>query len=80
MVFLWDTLMRGTKLVENGWILQFYADGQLYYGYPFEFNRSKIAPNDFVVQFNFMLIVTNKINLYNTQSTLSEEAAGIKTS
>jgi hypothetical protein len=80
MVFLWDNLMRGTKLVENGWILQFYVDGQLYYGYPFEFQRSKIAPNDFSVQFSLTLIVTDKINLYNTDSTLSQQATTVITS
>ena len=79
MVFLWDNLMRGTKLVENGWILQFYADGQLYYGYPFEFNRSKIAPNDFTVQFGLTFIVTDRINLYNTDSTLTQSAQTVKT-
>lgn len=79
MIFLWDNLMRGTKLVENGWILQFYADGQLYYGYPFEFNRSKIAPTDYTVQFNFMFVTTERINLYNTDSTLSQAAMTVKT-
>lgn len=79
MIFLWDNLMRGTKLVENGWILQFYADGQLYYGYPFEFNRSKIAPNDFTVQFGLTFIVTDRINLYNTDSTLTQSAQTVKT-
>lgn len=66
MTFMWDELMRGSKLVENGWILQIYADGQLYFGYPFNFQRSKVAPNDFTVNFNMSFVITNRVNLYGT--------------
>jgi hypothetical protein len=62
MLFLWDNYMRGTKLAEQGNILQLYADRNLYSGYPFGFQRSKVAPNDFIVTFSFSLIVKERLS------------------
>lgn len=64
MIFLWDELMRGTKLVENGLIARFYVDGALYSGYPFAFNRSQVAQMDNVVNFNFNFLIKDKITVY----------------
>ena len=64
MLFLWDELMRGTKLAEKGWIFQLYIDGELFTGYPFSSNRGKNAGTDFIVPFSFALVVVNRLNLY----------------
>ncbi len=61
MIFLWDSYMRGTVLVEDGNILQLYIDGTLYNGYPFSFQRSQISPTDYLVSFNMSFIVKSKI-------------------
>lgn len=63
MVFIWDELMRGTKLAENGWIFEIFIDNELFRGYPFGFTRSKIAPSEYIVSFNFSLIITDRISL-----------------
>ena len=60
MLFLWDDFMRGTKLAENGWICQLYADGEFYEGYPFNFSRSKMAGNDILVNFNFNFLIKTR--------------------
>lgn len=62
MLFLWDNYMRGTKLAEQGNILQLYADKELYSGYPFGFQRSKAAPNDFIVNFSFSFVVKERLS------------------
>ena len=77
MVFLWDELMRGTKLVENGNILHLYIDRDLYIGYPFGFQRSQAAPNDYMVNFSFNMIVKEKILSMNNKVELSDEAISI---
>lgn len=77
MVFLWDELMRGTKLVENGNILHLYIDRDLYIGYPFNFQRSQVAPNDYMVSFSFNMVVKEKILSMNNRIELSEEAQSI---
>lgn len=66
MLFQWDEQIRGSRLVEDGNILQIYVDGELYTGYPFSFQRSKVAPNDFLVNFNMSFIVKNRISVYTT--------------
>ena len=68
MLFIWSELMRGTKLVENGWILQLYVDGELFRGYPFNFNRSKAAPGEFLVNFSMNFVIKERINVYNSTS------------
>jgi len=60
MVFLWDEMMRGTILVEAGNIMELYIDGDIYQGYPFNFNRSKISPSDFIVSFSMSFLIKNK--------------------
>ena len=74
MLFVWSELMRGTKLVENGWIFQLYVDGELFRGYPFNFNRTKMAPGDFLVNFSMNLVIKERINIYNTTVTLETSA------
>lgn len=64
MVFLWDELMRGTKLVESGLICRMYVDGTLYSGYPFSFNRSQVAQMDNVINFNFSFLIKDRIPVY----------------
>lgn len=71
MLFLWDSLMRGTKLVEDGNILQIYADGELFTGYPFGFQRSKVAPNDFLVSFSFNFVIKERVPVYTTPLPVS---------
>ena len=61
MTFLWDGLMRGSALVEQGNILQLYIDGTIYNGYPFGFQRSQIAPTDYLVSFSMSFIIKEKI-------------------
>ena len=61
MTFLWDSLMRGTKLVEQGNILQLYIDGTIYNGYPFGFQRSQMSPTDYLVSFSMSFIIKEKI-------------------
>lgn len=70
MIFLWDNLMRGTKLVELGNICQIYIDGELFEGYPFSFNRSKAAGSDNVVSFSFGFIVKSRIAINTVASPL----------
>lgn len=72
MLFLWDNLMRGTKLAEDGNILQIYADKDLYSGYPFAFSRSKAAPNDFIVNFSFSFVITERLSSENVGEQLKD--------
>lgn len=73
MVFAWSEYMRGTKLAEAGNIMMLYIDGQLYYGYPFNFNRSKIAGSDFIVSFNMSFIVRDEVSSLDVKSTVYDE-------
>jgi hypothetical protein len=63
MIFLWDDKMRGTKLVESGNVCQLFIDGELFEGYPFNFQRSKIAGNDFAVQFSMGFLIRNRVTI-----------------
>lgn len=65
MLFIWSELMRGTKLVEKGLILQLYVDGELFRGYPFNFQRSKSAPGEYLVNFSMSFVIKERINVYN---------------
>jgi len=60
MVFLWDSLMRGTRLVEQDNICQLYIDGELFSGYPFAFQRSKTAGNDILCSFSMSFLVRSR--------------------
>ena len=60
VVFLWDEMMRGTALVEAGNIMELYIDGDVYRGYPFNFNRSKISPTDFIVSFSMSFLIKDR--------------------
>lgn len=68
MIFLWDELMRGTKLVENGYICQLFIDGELFEGYPFNFNRSKSAGSDNITNFNFSFLIKSRVMVVYSQS------------
>lgn len=68
MIFLWDELMRGTVLAQKGYICQLYADGELFEGYPFNFQRSKVAGSDNLVNFNFSFLIKNRVMVYNTSN------------
>jgi hypothetical protein len=70
MLFMWDNFMRGTKLAEQGNIFQLYADKELYSGYPFGFQRSKAAPNDFIVNFSFSFIVKERLSSQDLKLTV----------
>lgn len=77
MLFLWDNYMRGTKLAEDGNILQLYVGGDLYSGYPFGFQRSKAAPNDFIVNFSFSFIVKDRLSNENLTVSLDDAAQNL---
>lgn len=64
MIFAWDEYFRGTRLVEQGAICQLYIDGEIYEGYPFNFSRSKVAPNDFMVTFSMSFLIRERIQIY----------------
>ena len=71
MIFLWDEYMRGTKLVEEGNICQLFIDGELYEGYPFNFNRSKIAGQENITSFNFSFLIKTRTVVYNYERNTS---------
>jgi hypothetical protein len=73
MIFLWDELMRGTILAQNGYICQLYADGELFEGYPFNFQRSKVAGADNLVNFNFSFLIKNRIMVYNKSTATKDQ-------
>ena len=61
MIFLWDNLMRGTRLVEKNSICQIYIDGELFSGYPFAFQRSKAAGGgDLICSFGMSFLVRSR--------------------
>jgi hypothetical protein len=73
MIFLWDELMRGTVLAQNGYICQLYADGELFEGYPFNFQRSKVAGTDNLVNFNFSFLIKNRVMVYNKSTATKDQ-------
>lgn len=72
MIFAWSEYMRGTKLAEEGNIMMLYIDGQVYYGYPFNFNRSKMAGSDHVVSFNMSFVVKEEIGQLDTNISIPQ--------
>ena len=71
MIFFWDNLMRGTTLVENGYICQLFIDGELFEGYPFSFDRGKVAGSDNVVNFVFGFLVKTRTTVTKYGGTLN---------
>jgi hypothetical protein len=71
MIFFWDNLMRGTTLVENGYICQLFIDGELFEGYPFSFDRSKVAGSDNVTNFIFGFLIKTRTTVTKYGGTLN---------
>jgi hypothetical protein len=63
MVYTWDAKMRGTQLIKSGCICQIFADGELFEGYPFQFQRSKIGGTDFMVSFSMGFLIRNRVTI-----------------
>lgn len=72
MIFLWDELMRGTVLATKGYICQLYVDGELFEGYPFNFQRSKVAGQDNLVNFSFSFLIKERMMVNNTNNLTTD--------
>jgi hypothetical protein len=63
MVYTWDYKMRGTQLIKSGCICQIFADGELFEGYPFQFQRSKVAGSDYMVSFSMGFLIRKRVTI-----------------
>ena len=74
MLFVWQGLMRATRLAEMGCIFQMYCDGVIYRGYPINFQRSKIVTNQMTVQFSFnMVLLDGSDGKHSVRKTINSD-------
>ena len=60
MVFLWDELLRLTKLVQQNLIVEFGYQSNIYWGYPLNFNWQKSSNMQYIVSYSMQFVVIKR--------------------
>jgi len=68
MIMLWDELLRLTKLIQLGLIVEFGYQDKVYWGYPISFPWQKSSNSQYVASFSMQFVVVKRSNLLKNQN------------
>jgi hypothetical protein len=71
MVFLWDDLLRLTKLLKMNLIAEFGYQSSIYWGYPISFNWQKSSNMQYLVSYSMQFAIIKRALLAKTSNQQS---------